>query len=228
MNKKRKIGFWLGFFRFFLRIKYRKCKFHNIEILDEPGMILSNHNSSFGPAAFSFYFPYSLKIWANYLYASSLVKCCKTVYHYRHVKQHKGKVSSWFTAVFGGPWVHWDFLASPTIPVYPDIRFGKTLKDSVTTIENNDYLVIFPENSEEGYEEQISKFELGFIFALEKLAEKGIDACVYTSSCDKKGRNALFGHKYRYSELLERFKTKEEIANFLRLEINDLTKKVNS
>ena len=227
MNKKRKFGFWLRFFRFFLRIKYRKCSFHHIDILDENGIILSNHNFSIGPAVFSFYFPYSIKIWANSRFVSSLFIAIKNVYNYLHVKKHKSKFVSFLISIFGGPWVYWDFKASPIVSVYSDMRFVKTMKESIDVIKDKDYLLIFPEDSTDGYDVEIEKFLPGFIYVLDKLMLEGIATPIYIAVNDKKGRNVYFKKKYSYSSLKEQFKTKEELMEFLRIEMNDLIREVN-
>ena len=59
------------------------------------------------------------------------------------------------------------------IPTYTDLRLMKTLKISADTLNSNEAVLIFPENSDNGYFDVLSEFNAGFV-ALSMFYHKSI------------------------------------------------------
>ena len=58
------------------------------------------------------------------------------------------------------------------ISTYTDMRFSKTIKESILAIENNESIVIFPENSSDGYHDELKEFHPGFYMIADKCYQK--------------------------------------------------------
>ena len=66
------------------------------------------------------------------------------------------------------------------LPSYPDSRLLKTLRISSKVLDQNMGVMVFPENSNEGYEEELKEFFPGFVMLAEKYyRETGEDLPVY-------------------------------------------------
>ena len=108
------------------------------------------------------------------------------------------------------------------ISTYRDGRFLKTLRESVQAIEKGENIVIFPEDSTNGYLEQLEGFHAGFVALAEACKRKGIDVPVYVAYFKKKERKYIIDKPIRYSELCANGESKEAIARRLVERCNEL------
>ena len=92
-------------------------------------------------------------------------------------------------------------------------------------IENGDNIVIFPEDSKDGYKEELDGFFAGFTLLAERLYKKhGIDVPIYVSYFRKKDLKYIDDAPVSYSSLANGQKTREEIADILVKRCNELGK----
>ena len=54
------------------------------------------------------------------------------------------------------------------MPTYTDARFAKTLRYSMSVLEQGSTVMIYPENSNDGYKDVLTEFFPGFVMLSEK------------------------------------------------------------
>lgn len=225
MRKRSKDKFLFKVFRFILRPFYRKPKIINVEVLTKPSIILANHACSKGPATWSYYFPYEFKIWANSYFTTNFKTTYKHLkYDYLITKTKRSKFTASILSIIGAPFIHLMFKVSKVIPVYNDLRFYQTIKQSVETIKDDRFVIIFPEYSEEGYDEHPKVILPGFLILAKELKRQGIDIDIICAYQSVKRKTITFAEPENINELLEEFSSDEEILKHIINRINDLDK----
>jgi 1-acyl-sn-glycerol-3-phosphate acyltransferase len=98
-----------------------------------------------------------------------------------------------------------------------------TLKESVNAITNGENIVIFPEDSTNGYLAELEGFHPGFVLLCERLKRQGIDVPIYVTYFRKSARTYIVDAPVMYSSISQG-KTKEEIAKIMLDRCNELGK----
>ena len=223
MNKRRKDNFLFKFYRLVLgTVKYHKYKFVGLENIDEPCILIANHLNSISPAQFSFYFPYQFKIWANGEFFGGISSVYKALHHYLRVKQKKSKFVAWLIAVIGTPWFWVDIKISQVIPTYDDARFYITISQSVDELNSGGVVILFPEESETGYQDDMVTLKPGFIYLLDYLRMTNRNIPVIPAFVNKSSKTINIGQKINYEELLNKNMEKEEILKYFADQMNNL------
>ena len=111
------------------------------------------------------------------------------------------------------------------ISTYHDTRLRTTLEESFTAInENGENIVIFPEDSSDGYSDELKGFHAGFVMLAEKCLNSEIDLPIYVCYFKKRERQYIFDAPIKYSELKARFDSRNAIAEYLCMRCNALGK----
>lgn len=110
------------------------------------------------------------------------------------------------------------------ISTYQGANFIRILRGSFNAISNGENVVVFPEDSSEGYLEELPTFYEGFLTCAEYCLKYGKDISIYVSYCKKKQRIYVFDAPVLYSEHKQRFQTREEISKYLLDRCNALNK----
>ena len=111
------------------------------------------------------------------------------------------------------------------ISTYPDSRLIKTIKESITAItEKGENIVIYPENSDNGYLNVLDCFHAGFTVLAEALRKIGRDVKIFVAYFKKKERKYIFDKPVLFSELKAKFKDRNKIADYLLQKCNALGK----
>ena len=108
------------------------------------------------------------------------------------------------------------------ISTYPDGRLLNTIKESIKVLENNKNLVIYPENSNNGYFKALEMFHPGISLFLEQCLKKNINAKVYVSYLKKEERKYIIDKPIYIKELLDMHLSREELASYLCDKCNNL------
>ena len=108
------------------------------------------------------------------------------------------------------------------ISTYRDGRFIKTIRETVSALKQGDNIVIFPEDSEKGYLKELEGFHAGFVLLCEQCLKEGIDLPIHVSYFRKDVNTYVIDAPVKYSELKEKYKTREEISRNLCLRCNEL------
>ena len=110
------------------------------------------------------------------------------------------------------------------ISTYRDQRFIKTLRESFSAIEKGENIVIYPEDSKNGYLSELEGFFAGFVLLAETCKKENIDVPIYVSYFRKKDKVFIFDKPVMYSELCSNGETRIEIARKLCERCNELGK----
>ena len=93
-----------------------------------------------------------------------------------------------------------------------------------TTVFGNENIVIFPEDSSNGYLEELEGFYKGFTALCAQCAKKGMDVPIYVTYFRKKDLLYIVDKPILYSQLIKNGETKEEVAERLLKRCNELGK----
>lgn len=180
-----------GFFRLFtpkIRVVSTDGK------IPEQCLYVANHVNKMGPFQYELYFPvYTVKWGAhqmleNYKTRRSYLK--NTLYI------QKNKVPPFWAgclATFEAFFSQFFYRGMKFLPTYPDARLAKTIKQSVTVLDDS-ALLIFPENSNDGYHEKMTNFFPGFVMVMDQYRKaNGKDIPVRPVYYHKKKRLIVIG-----------------------------------
>ena len=224
-QQKRKA--WFRGFKRFLKIKYKKAQF--IYLGDKPterSLILSNHVSTVPPLTLEIYADYPVRFWGAHEMNFGL----KMMYKYQsevyfHQKRGMNLHLARFICLLASPLTNLFYKGLNLISTYPDARLRQTLDESLTAIKDNgENIVIFPEDSSEGYSDELKGFHAGFVLLAEKCLHNGIDVPIYACYYKKKERQYIFDAPIKYSQLKAQFGDRSAIAEYLCMRCNALGK----
>ena len=183
--------------------------------LEGKAIYLSNHAGANGPMTYEMYFPLIYTGWGAYEMFGSYRERWNYLYHvfYRQ-KLHWGKFKSFFVATVFGTISKRIYRGIGLIPTYTDGRFASSLKTSCKILDTDNPILIFPEDSTNGYLNPPIAFNKGFI-TLAKLYYKmrKVDLPVYSGYLlSGKKRKMVVGKPVYVNKLLEEGKSEDEIC----------------
>ncbi len=222
--KKRKLYF--RFLKKLMRIRYKEPKFVFLgEPLENGAIVLSNHEGTDAPMALELYYDAPMRMWGAHEMNSGLGK----LYSYQakvyyHEKKHWNIHLARLFCLIASPLTHLFYSGFELISTYHDARFAKTVRESIASLENGDNVIIFPENSKNGYLPELEGFFAGFALVAEKCVKRNIDAPIYVAYYRKSDNTYIFDEPVLSSALLNSGKSKEELADMLRRRCNKLGK----
>lgn len=221
---KQKRKDWFNCFKSITKIKYKKPEFVFLgEKVTNGSIILSNHEGTSSPMSLELYADFPIRFWGAYEMNSGLKKMYKYQSEvYYHQKKHWKLFWAKAFCLIASPLTNIFYKGLDLISTYPDGRFRNTLKQSIQAIENNDNIVIFPEDSSEGYLPQLKNFYAGFVLLAEMLLKKGKDVDIFTAFYNKNDKTFIFDKPIKYSKLKEEYKDKDSIAQALLKKCNEI------
>ena len=223
MKRKNRTSFW-RFISCILRIFVRKPKFYFLgEEFSDQAIYLSNHVGAKVPLALELYFPKEFRFWGVH----SMNDNFKERYHYLsvtyfHKKKHINKFLSKIIAVVATPILGIFYWGIRLLPTYNDARLIPTIRKSIDILNENQSIVIFPEDSSNGYHDVLTHYYSGFYLLAKKAYEKGIDLQIYNMYFHKKERVFVVDQPIKFSKLLSLNKSGDEIAEMFRVKANIL------
>ena len=224
VKKRRKLYFRV--LKKIMKIKYKQPKFIYLgEEFENGSLILSNHEGTDAPMSLEIYCDKPLRMWGTAEMNSGLIKLYKyQTQVYYHEKKHWNIHLARLFCLIASPLTWLFYSGLDLISTYKDIRLIRTIKESIETIKNGDNIVIFPEDSTNGYLSELEGFHNGFNLLCEHCLKSGIDIPIYVSYFRKSDRTYIFDSPIKYSELCEMYETREEIASYLCKRCNELGK----
>lgn len=216
------------FFRFIksiMRIFKRKPKFKYLgEKPKNPCIYISNHSAASGPVTYELYLPANMRMWGTYEMCGGFRmrwRYLKNVYFRK--KKKRTKLGSFLLATVVCPFMALFYKGMRILPTYPDARLATTVKKSIAEMENGISMLIFPENSDDGYHEVLKEFHCGF-FALAKLyyERTGKDIDIVDMYYHRRANVVIVGEPRSYTSLAERFDSREQVAEFFLNDVNDM------
>lgn len=225
VKKERKL--WFRGLKQIMRIRYKRPTFVYLDgkEFQNGAIILSNHEGTDAPLSLEIYCPAPLRMWGAHEMNSGL----KAMYKYQsrvyyHEKKHWNLHLARLFCLIACPLTNLFYKGLNLISTYNDSRLRNTLRESCEAIKKGEDVVIFPEDSTEGYLEELKGFHKGFLLLAETCLKQGIDVPIYVTYFNKKERTYIIDKPVLYSTLKEECATREEISDRLLKRCNELGK----
>jgi len=224
MKNQRKT--WFKCLKAGLKLVNPKPKF--IFLGDEPeqgAVMLCNHVGTTAPLRLELYFQHNFRFWG----AHEMNEGMRSMYKYLSTtfyqdKKHWKPVPAKIMAFFATPITTAIYKGMKLISTYRDSRLRGTIKQSVQVLDTNQSIIIFPEDSTNGYLDVLEGFHSGFVLLLNECFRNGKDLPIYVMYYQKAKNRYIIDKKVMYSTLLKKYNTKEEIAECLKNRCNQLGK----
>ena len=209
-----------------MRVRYKPTRFVFLgEEFKDGSLILSNHEGTDAPMALEMYLDKPLRMWGAHEMNSGLVKMYgyqSKVYY--HEKKHWNIHLARLFCLIASPLTNLFYSGFDLISTYRDIRFSKTIKESLAAIKEGKSIVVFPEHSEKGYLPELEGFFEGFAVFAEHCQRKGIDVPVVVSYFRKNENTYVFDAPVLYSALVREYGERKNIVSHLLSRCNELGK----
>ena len=208
-----------GFFKLFFN-----CQVIEEETPPEKAIVIANHSAKSGPMALEINYPRFNVKWGAY----QMLGGYKSRFRYlRDVlymqKCGKGKffatIKGGFEAIFSKRL----YKGMKFLPTYPDVRLAKTIKNSMQILDANMSIMVFPENSNTGYFDELIEVFGGFISLAEAYYKKtGIDLPIIPTYYHKKSKKIIIGKASYIQELKKQGLDRNALCEYYKNQINDL------
>ena len=192
----------------------------------EQSLILCNHVGTKCPLTIEYYFPYNFRFWGVHEITEGWRSMCRYLQNvfFPVRKRWKKKLLCKIVGFLGTPFTAYIYAGLDIIPTYQDFRFMASIKQSIDVLKKNESIIIFPEDSSNGYQDELPKFNAGFTILAAKALREGMDLPIYTMYYQKKKHRFIVAKPIKYSELVSKGWSKDEISEFLCQECNRLGK----
>ena len=217
---------WFRFMKSLTLKRYKKPKFVYLgEEIGTGGIILSNHEGTDSPMSLELYLDKPIRMWGAHEMNSGVVKMYKYQSRvYYHEKKHWNLHLARLFCLIASPITNLFYKGLNLISTYRDTRFRRTLRESISALQEGYNIVIFPEDSAKGYLEELEGFFAGFVLLAEACKRKGMDLPIYVTYFRKKDLTYIIDKPVLYSELCKESESKEEVARRLVERCNELGK----
>jgi len=109
------------------------------------------------------------------------------------------------------------------IPSFRDMRSIRTMKESFSALDQGYSILIYPEDLEHMYNNVYVKFLPGFVLLAKLYYDKtGTDMPVVPCYFSAQFNRIIMGKPISVIKMLEEGKTREEVADFFRVKVNEL------
>ena len=191
----------------------------------EKAIVLANHSAKSGPPCLDLYYPNASCKWGahemlgNYKMRRAYLR---DVLYIQKCHKKPGLATSLKAALLAvvSPLAYKGMRIMGT---YPDARFTKTLRNSVKVLDAGYSVMIYPENSNEGYEDVLSEFFPGFVMLSNVyFKHSGEDLPVYPVYYSVKKRIMVIGKPMYVQDFVKQGLDRYELAQKYRDAINQL------
>ena len=210
-----------------MKIRYKKPEFIYLDGCDikQGSIILSNHEGTDAPMAFEIYHKSNFRMWGAHEMNSGLIKLYKyQTKVYYHEKKHWNIHAARAFCLIASPLTNLFYSGLNLISTYKDSRFIKTIKESYASLKDGQNIIIYPEDSTNGYLSELESFHAGFTMLCEYCKRKGYDVPIYVSYYKKEENTYVIDKPVMYSELSKGDENREQIARRLCDRCNELGK----
>lgn len=216
---------FFNFFKKIIAIFLRKPKIINFnDTMQAKSITVSNHFAKIGPFYLEMYYPlFTYKWGAGEMLGSFKDRFLylRDVYYMRklHLNKFVSSIRACFEAIFS-PLV---YKGVKVIGTFTDMRFTNTIKESIHVLDNNVGIMIYPEDSNEGYFDVLTSFLGGFI-ALSKMYYKkhNEDLPIYPTYVNYKKRIIIIEKPIFINELLSNGVSEDKIGEIFKEKVNNL------
>ncbi len=221
-NQKRK-----GWFKFMKRLmlgRYKEPEFIFLgEKFSNSSIIISNHEGTDAPMSLELYVDKPIRFWGAHEMNSGLISLYKYQTRiYYHEKKHWNIHLARLFCLIASPITNLFYKGLNLISTYKDARLVKTLRESMQALKDGDNIVVFPEDSRNGYLDQLEGFFAGFVMLAEVCYKRGMDVPIFVTYFKRKELKYVIDAPIKYSELAKSGATRQEIAKRLLDRCNEL------
>lgn len=226
-RKEKKLGkkkAWFRILKTLTKIRYKKPEFHYLgEEITNGALIVSNHEGTDAPMSLEIYSGKPLKFWGAHQMNSGL----KKMYSYQtkvyfHEKKHWNLFAARMFCLLASPLTNLFYKGLDVISTYQDGRLKNTLKETMQSLEEGYNVVVFPEKSDNGYEETLKGFHEGTVYFAEFALKKGKDLPIFVTYFNKKNKVYIIDKPVYYSALKEKCGDKKAVSDYLCNRCNEL------
>ena len=224
LKNKEKRKAYFEFMKKIMKFRYKQPNFVYLgEEISEPTIILSNHEGTDAPMALEIYWQNPVRMWGAHEMNSGLIKMYKYQSRvYYHEKKHWNLFLARLFCLIASPLTNLFYSGLDLISTYRDGRFIKTISETIAALKDGNNIVVFPEDSEQGYLKELQGFHAGFVLLCEQCLKKGINISVCVAYFKKEENTYIFDNPIKYSELKEKYQNRDEIAKALCIRCNEL------
>jgi hypothetical protein len=195
---------WFMFVKHLTKGRYKKPDFIYLgKKIDKGGVILSNHVGTDAPMSLELYLDAPIRMWGAHEMNSGLIKMYKYQTRvYYHEKKHWNLHLARLFCLLASPLTNMFYSGINLISTYKDMRFYKTIKESIISLKEGYNVVIFPEDSSKGYLDELEGFYGGFVMLAEYAYKKGMDLPIYVTYFKKEEKQYIIDDPILYSTLI--------------------------
>lgn len=195
-----------------------------IEELPDKAIIVSIHAAKKGPTTISVNYPKFHAMWGHHGMLGGYIERYKYLRNVLYIqKMHKNKIIASLKATYEAAFSILIYKGMNVIGTYTDMQFLSTVRKSMAVLDDNASVVIFPEDSSEGYFDEIRHSFPGFVMLSATYYQKnGEDVPIIPAYISNKHRRFILGEPKYVREMERSGMTKQEIADNLGEEINKL------
>lgn len=222
----RKRKWWFKVLLSFMKGRYKPSRYVYLgEEIGEGALIICNHEGTESPMSFELYSNKPLRFWGTAEMNSGLVKMYKYQTRvYYHEKKHWNLHLARLFCLLASPLTYLYYKGLSLVSVYKDTRLTKTLRESMQVMKNGESIVVFPEDSQNGYLPELEGFFGGFATYAEFCLKKGMNVPIFVSYFKKDERVMVVDKPVYYADLKEKYASREEISTALCNRCNELGK----
>lgn len=221
---------FFAFIKWVMRRFHRKIRTVTVDGKpDEKCLYLINHANKFGPLMYELYFPVYCVKWGAHPMLGSYGERRRYLRDVLYIQKNGyGKAKASFKAFFEAFFSAFFYKGMKILPTYPDARLRKTIRSSVEVLDDSS-LMIFPENSSEGYNDIITQFLPGFVLVMTQYYRKNkTDIPVRVAYYSKKRRLIAVDEPCYLQDLVKDGLDRDGIAEAMRLKLNALAERIEN
>jgi 1-acyl-sn-glycerol-3-phosphate acyltransferase len=191
--------------------------------LPEQAIYIANHSGAAGPLTISMYFPKYMSPWGAHPMTEHYFKRWNYLYHIFYQKKLKySKLRSFLLASLFGIISKTLYNGVQLIPTYTDLRLRKIIALSMRHFEVGNSILIFPEDSDDGYKEEIDEFHGGFVYLAKEFHRKfGRHIPIIPLYYHKSAKEMRVDKSYTLDDF-KNYKHRKDIANQFKNILNAL------
>lgn len=215
-------------FGFFSKILFRPIfgvKFESmIEHLPDKAILVSIHAAKNGPMAISMSYPKFSAMWGHHAMLGTYRERFSYLRNVLYVqKMHKNKFVATLKASYEALFSIYIYRGMKVIGTHTDMRLIHTIHSSMDVLDANAGIVIFPEDSSEGYFDEVRSAFAGFVM-LSSLyyRTRGEDVPVIPMYISTKKKRLIVGEPRYLHELEQAGLDRDELADRIKDDINAL------
>lgn len=195
----------------------------------EAGIFVANHSAASGPFTYELFFPRRVVPWGTHEMCGDYRERWNYLYHvFYQQKLGYCKAAAFLIATPFAVISKLLYNGAELIPTYRDLRLKITIRRSLDALRRGRNILIFPENSSDGYHETLREFNGGFVTLAKRFrTETGRDVPIYTVYYSDK-RNRMVIDKPMFLKRIEQELgggDNKRIAAFFLRRINELNRK---